>query len=152
MIRLLAMLGIGLFATWQIAGADHGQQRYGLMAAANPPVVQDAPAPATVKRVVFVPAQPVMQPAVVAVVAAQPAAPLVILPDPTIPGGKLFTVAGRGANVRQGPGTTFAILDSLAAGDQVLVVDEATPTAGWSKIRIEGDGVEGYVASRLLTR
>ena len=150
MIRLLAMLGIGLFATWQIAGADHGQKRYGLMAAVIPPVAQDATA--AVKRVVFVPAQPVMQPAVVAVVAAQPAAPLVILPDPTIPGGKLFTVAGRGANVRQGPGTTFAILDSLAAGDQVLVMDEATPTAGWSKIRIEGDGVEGYVASRLLTQ
>ena len=160
MIRLLVFLFIGLFATWQIAGADHGQKRHGLMQAALPvrQTIPDA-APA---RVVFVPAQPVMQPIAAVTLAPPPdpapstdlavAQPVPALPEPNIPGGKLFIVAGQGANVRRGPGTTFAVLDSLLAGDQVLVVEEPKPTPGWSKIRIEGDGVAGYVATRLLSR
>ena len=166
MIRPLAFLCIGIFATWQIAGADHGQKRFGLMqpaTALRQPEPAATPDPAPVQRVVFVPAQPVIQSvAAVNVAAAVPATPAVpnqsiaqtvaALPEPTIAGGRLSTVTGRGANVRFGPGTTFAVLDSLLAGDQVLVVDETTPTAGWSKIRIEGDGVEGYVASRLLSQ
>ena len=38
------------------------------------------------------------------------------------------------------------MLARLARGEAVLVLPSDTP--GWSMIQIEGDGVEGYVASR----
>ncbi|MEO6299198.1 MAG: SH3 domain-containing protein [Paracoccaceae bacterium] len=143
-------------------GEDHGQKRYGLQladkqaaeAAAKPaePVAE----PVEVKAV-FIPAQPVMKPIEAAVLTAAaatippPAPALIALPEPEIPGGELFSVAASGANVRQGAGTDFPVLDSLTGGEQVLVVDDTQPTQGWSKVRLEGDGVEGYVATRLLT-
>ena len=164
MIRLFGLLFIGIFATLMIAGQDHGQKRYGLMLADKQATeaataLSDTTAVNEVKAV-FIPAQPVMQPvqAVTQVASPQPVAapvaaqPAPSLPAPEIPGGQLFTVATKGANVRQGPATTFAVLDSLTGGEQVLVVDEDNPTDGWSKVRIEGDGVEGYIATRLLTQ
>ena len=33
----------------------------------------------------------------------------------------------------------------------VLVLVEGEGRDGWSLVRVEGDGVEGYIASRLLT-
>ena len=39
---------------------------------------------------------------------------------------------------------------SLTKGEQVLVVQDENPVEGWSKVRLEGDGIEGYVATRLL--
>ena len=163
MIRLFGLLFIGIFATLLIAGQDHGQKRYGLMLADKQAVEVVAALPETTNvtdvKAVFIPAQPVMQPVriVAAVAPPQPvpmplaAQPEPALPAPEIPGGQLFTVAAKGAKVRQGPATTFAVLDSLTGGEQVLVVDEDSPTDGWSKVRLEGDGVEGYIATRLLT-
>ena len=166
MIRLFGLLFIGIFASLMTLGEDHGQKRYGLMLAdkqaaeaavkAAEPVAESTQA--TEVKAVFIPAQPVMRPIQVAalvvppVLAPGPAAAksAQTLPEPVIPGGKLFSVVARGANVRQGPATTFAVLDSLTGGDQVLVVDEDSPITGWSKVRIEGDGVEGFIATRLL--
>lgn len=73
------------------------------------------------------------------------------LPAPEVSGGLLYTVAAVQANVRGGPGRTFAVLDSLHRGEQVLVILEDQPLEGWTRVRIEGDGVEGYVSTRLLT-
>jgi hypothetical protein len=42
-------------------------------------------------------------------------------------------------------------LGSLPQGEQVLVVIEDMPVDGWSRVRLEGDGVEGYIATRLLS-
>ncbi len=161
MIRLFGLLFIGIFATLMTLGEDHGQKRYGLMLA-DKQAAEVAAAPRaetadlTEVTAVFIPARPILQPVQIAarIAASEPvavAAPQ-IQPSPEIPGGKLFTVAARGANVRQGPGTTFAVLDSLISGEQVLVVVEDAPTNGWSKVRLEGDGVEGYIATRLLTQ
>ncbi len=157
MIRLFGLLFIGMFATLLIAGEDHGQKRYGLMLADKQAAEVATAVPETTQVIevsaVFIPAQPVMQPVQVAatrkadLVSLQPAPPL---PAPEIAGGRLFKVAAKGANVREGPGTDFAVLDSLISGEQVLVVSEAEPSDGWSKVRLEGDGVEGYIATRLL--
>jgi len=172
MIRLLVLLFVGMFATLMIAGEDHGQKRYGLMLAdaeaAKAASLAAAAPPTPEVKTVFVPSPTVMQPIEAAVqqAAAAPeqivieppqpqtelaaATPEPTLPAPEIPGGKLFTVASKGANVRQGPGTDYAVLDSLVAGEQVLVVEDGAVLEGWSKVRLEGDGVEGYIASRLL--
>ncbi len=159
MIRLILLLCVGMYLTLMVLGEDHGQKRYGLMLADQQPKV-DEPALADpidtsgAEKVVFIPAQTVMEPTpaplpvVTEVVSAAVAAPL---PEPEIPGGKLLTVAATTANVREGPGKTFGVLSSLTKGEQVLVVLEDNPTEGWSKVRLEGDGVEGYIASRLLT-
>lgn len=63
--------------------------------------------------------------------------------------GEIWYVAGNSLNVRSGPSTNDAVVGKLTRGEAALVVwregDE------WARIRIEGDGVEGYVAMRFLT-
>ena len=114
------------------------------------------------RQVVFLPAQPVMEPVTVAAVPETPVpepevtlasadvAATAPLPEPEIPGGKLLTVASRQVNVREGPGKGFSVIGTLTKGEQVLVVLDEAPVEGWSKVRMEGDGIEGYVASYLL--
>ena len=171
MIRLVLILCGGLYFGLLILGEDHGQKRYGLMLADQQPKATPSPQPApeVVKDVVYIPARTVMEPTKVAAAPVEPpveppavssAAPLLTatdtaapaaLPEPDIPGGTLFTVASRQVNVRQGPGKSFAVVGSLTKGEQVLVVLEENPVKGWSRVRLEGDGMEGYIASSLLT-
>ena len=133
-------------------GQDHGQLRFGLMqakaekeaqvlaAAAPAPSPKPAkPAPMVVSAA-FVPETPLMT-------APEPAAD----PVAATPEGKIFYVTSDSANVRQGPGKEHAVLERLPKGEAVLVLEQGTGPDGWSLIRIEGDGVEGYVAARLLT-
>ena len=58
-----------------------------------------------------------------------------------------FVAASR-LNVRAGPSTNNDVIDQILLNDAVQVLTE--PVDGWVLIRIEGDGVEGYVANRLL--
>ena len=137
-----------------IAGQDHGQQRFGLMPEnilpplAEQPVAvveQTAPKPATaVTQAAYIPDAPVMvqapvQTEVQTVAAETPAT------------GRVMYVLPKSLNVRAGPGTDNEVLERLTKGEAVLVVAEGEGPDGWSLIRIEGDGVEGYVAARLLT-
>ncbi len=62
--------------------------------------------------------------------------------------GSVAVVDARSVNVRSGPGTGFAVLTRLARGEEVARIGDAGN--GWTLIRIEGDGVEGYVAAELL--
>jgi hypothetical protein len=57
-------------------------------------------------------------------------------------------VTGSSVNVRSGPSAETEALTRLPRGEAVLVLPSDTP--GWSMIRLEGDGVEGYIASRFL--
>ena len=159
MIRLILLLCGGLYLSLLVLGQDHGQKRYGLMLADLPPVTAEPSLPAAdpVRQVVFIPARTVMEPTEVVAEVALPEpeaveAPVAeALPEPEIPGGVLFTVAAQRANVRDGPGKVFAVLGSLNRGEQVLVVPEDQPIEGWSRVRLEGDGIEGYVATSLLS-
>jgi len=118
--------------------------------AAPKPTVQAEP---EAQPVVFIPAQPVVKPVVKPVVVQPPVQTVSAdLPQPEVSGGTLYSVTATQANVRLGPGTGFDVVDSLAKGEQVLVVADEAPVEGWSKIRIEGDGIEGYVATRLLVQ
>lgn len=173
MVRLLLLLSISMFLVLLIGGEDRGQLRHGLIAAAPEEepatatqVAADAPAPAAPKDVnlaSFVPlSPPVPQPAVqrstptpepvveAPVAVAVPEAEVqqvALLPEPE-PMPILF-VNSNAINVRQGPSTNYAVVGRLTRNEAVLAVEPVEN--GWVRIRIEGDGVEGFVAARLLT-
>lgn len=146
MIRLNLLLCAGLFGAMLIGGRDNGQQRFGLMAQPVPVkarIETVAPEQPDADVAIFAPAEPVM--ATPLALDATPA------PAPVAGGGKVLFVGSKSVNVRSGPGKDFAVVSRLARGEAVLVVADGEGPDGWSLIRIEGDGVEGYVAARLLT-
>lgn len=161
MFRLVAILGAAIYLAMLVAGRDHGQLRLGLMPAPEAPagkVLAAAPAdPATpaaqpaapvARPASFVPDQPVMvTPAVeVATVPAGAGAPA-----PAEPVLRVAYVASRSANLREGPGTDYAVVGRLARGEAVQVVVEGDGPDDWTLVRLEGDGEQGYIASRLLS-
>ncbi len=75
-----------------------------------------------------------------------PPAPAVVNVDAVQPTVQYVTASS--VNVRQGPSAETEALARLPRGEAVLVLPSDTP--GWSMIRIEGDGIEGYIASRFL--
>jgi Bacterial SH3 domain len=174
MWRYLTLLCAGLFLVFLIGGRDAGQVRQGLL---TQPIHQPLNAPKTalaeagklpqpdVAMANFVPvatpapAEPPAQalPAPVEASApAEPAAPapvqdtvfsLADTPAADEPAA-LRWVSANAINVREGPGTSHAVAGRLTRGEAVTVVADAGD--GWVRIRIEGDGLEGYVAARLL--
>lgn len=65
--------------------------------------------------------------------------------------GEQFVVTGaRGANVRGGPGTTFAVVDSLAANEQIMAIGKVK-AGDWYMVG-RNDVAIGYVAAALIQR
>lgn len=174
MFRLLVLLSMSMFLVLLIGGEDRGQMRHGLIAAApeaSPATVAqlepETPAtktPATtaqtdVNLANFVPLSP---PAPEPAVQVSPPAPepviepvLATLSEPETPvvteaeALPLLFVNSNAINVREGPSTNYAVVGRLTRNEAVLAMEPAQD--GWVRIRIEGDGVEGFVAARLLT-
>jgi hypothetical protein len=161
-----------LFATLHLMGGRaEAPLRHGLQGAYQP-LVYDGPrrsAPVEEVRLTEAPAPPPVQPAPQAEVipvafAAAPeprvtlalplvdgAAPRATVAEPAAVAGPepvISYVIGSSVNVRLGPSAQTEALTKLNRGEAVLVLPSDTP--GWSMIRIEGDGVEGYIASRFL--
>lgn len=67
---------------------------------------------------------------------------------PSVAGGALFLIDTNSANVRSGPSTGNPVVERLARGEEVLVISDSS--SAWVRIRIEGDGVEGWIARSLL--
>ncbi|MDN5785940.1 SH3 domain-containing protein [Pseudorhodobacter sp.] len=162
MIKLLVLLGAVMFVTLLIGGEDNGQMRQGL--AANdtptaPPAARPAPAK-TAKAVTLASFTPVtVQPQApatprvfvvtqtAAATAAADVAPTSV--ENNTDDFPVMYVSSRSVNVRQGPSTNEAIVERLSRAEAVSVV--SAEVDGWVQVRIEGDGVEGYIAARLLT-
>ncbi len=155
MIRLVLLLCAGLFCAMLIGGQDRGQVRFGLLVPPKAPVAKAAVVetavavaelvPLEINVAVFAPPEPVM---------ATPVsleATIAVEITPVADSGKVLFVDAKSVNVRSGPGKDFDVVGRLVRGEAVVVVAEGEDAGGWSLIRIEGDGVEGYVASRLLT-
>jgi hypothetical protein len=102
-----------------------------------PAVQEDAPAP-----VFTLSALPttVMEPAAAEPETARDAVPA---------DGSVWYVTSSRVNVRQEPTTESAVVDRLTRGEAVTV--NFTEGSEWAQVRIEGDGLEGYVALRLLS-
>ncbi|WP_162232918.1 SH3 domain-containing protein [Cypionkella psychrotolerans] len=162
MFKLTFFLCAGLFTAMYFGGADRGQQRFGLVekprvvaapvadapvVGADAPAVVAAPAVIPVTEAAFVPEAPLM---VTPAVEETSSAPVVAEPIAAEP-GVLMVVNAKSANVRSGPGKDYDVVGRLMRGDSVLVVAQGEGADGWSLIRIEGDGIEGYIATRLLT-
>ena len=162
MFKLTFFLCAGLFTAMYFGGADRGQLRFGLVekprvvaaavveaavVVADAPEVVAAPAVIPVTEAAFVPEAPLMITPAVAEAAPEPA---VAEPATTEP-GVLMVVNTKSANVRSGPGKDYDVVGRLMRGESLLVVAQGEGADGWSLIRIEGDGVEGYIATRLLT-
>lgn len=158
MFRLTVILCAGLYGSMLVLGQDNGQLRFGLMQAEAEKIAADAVVsePIAQPAVALETAQTETVPPVVAA-AFVPEKPLIASPaaEATAPEtdviGKVFYIASDKANVREGPGKDHAVIDALPKGEAVLVLSYGEGPEGWSHIRIEGDGVEGYIASRLLT-
>lgn len=145
MLRLLLLLFVGMFATWQIAGADRGQKRFGLMAA------ETAPDPAPVV-VAAPPAAPEPPPVQAVFTPPTPVMTTPVVPEPTQTAEAavdLFYVSGQSVNVRSGPSTQDAVIGSLTRGEAVSVI--RVEANGWAQIRVEGDGIDGFMSMDFLT-
>lgn len=181
MLRLTVLLCAGMFIALLIGGEDRGQLRPGLALAKaegrlnlNPapepevlPVVAVQPAPeiATQRTQVLKPAEPrpVVEPAAARRTVAQPvftlsgltADPLpepevdTVATPPTLAEGQVWYVTAKSVNVRQGPSTEAAVLGKLGQGEAATVMWQEGDD--WARIIIEGDGLEGYVATRFLS-
>jgi len=57
-------------------------------------------------------------------------------------------VSSKRVNVRAGPSTQFEVVDQVLFADAVEIIGNTTDE--WVHIRIQGDGVDGYMASRFL--
>jgi uncharacterized protein YgiM (DUF1202 family) len=174
MLKLMSILAAGLFLTLLIVGEDNGQVRQGLVGikpaapAANKPVVQKvaaAPAatpvvevtkkvtlanfaPVTVQKSKIGVSAPIAGAFVVgAALEVTQAEPEVVVA--TTFEAPVMYVSSSAVNVRAGPSTDYEVVGRLIRAEAVTVVSAADE--GWVQIRIEGDGIEGFVAARLLT-
>ena len=156
-----------------LGGRDFGQLRPGLavaaaeakavpVAAAVPAVetaalvpdaaavVPDLAMPVVVAPVVVAPA-PVVEPAdtgVFTLATFADATDAPVTPEESAD-GEIWYVAGNSLNVRAGPSTDDAVVGKLTRGEAMLMV--AREGDEWARIRIEGDGIEGYVAMRFVS-
>lgn len=85
---------------------------------------------------------------------------LVVIPAPTVEAevveeaereirADVRIVAGDRVNLRQGPSTNDAVLDTIPYGVAVEVID--LNAAGWAQIRLTDSGQVGWMAARLLS-
>ncbi|OCX63447.1 hypothetical protein BFP70_12415 [Thioclava sp. SK-1] len=169
MLKLVVTTSAVLFVTMVIAGRDMSPEELASFQAdaatpSAPQVSQSATVAQpllTAKAITAAQSDPVALPvsaekaAITRITARATVGPkLIISPEhriaqPTkLDGGTLWQVSANGLNVRSGPGTSNGRVDRLSRGDDVLLVAE---NGGWAKIRIEGDGTEGWVAKRFLT-
>ncbi len=169
MLRLLIILGAGLYSVMLIGGEDTGQLRAGLrdmpasetttqatLAAAVAPAVQ-APEPAATVTLASLPAQPIRvlpppprseAPKKDLVAAAAETASDETAQDPLANTTLAWVTANR-ANVRQAPSRQASVSGRVERGDALLVLWKEP--SGWVRVRVEGDGVDGFVHESLLT-
>ena len=84
------------------------------------------------------------------VIGIEPAFASLSAPAPASPDmTALREVAARAVNMREGPDTSYAVLDTLPQGTQTEVVE--SDGTGWVRVRVVGTGQMGWMAERLLT-
>jgi uncharacterized protein YgiM (DUF1202 family) len=153
MFRYLLLLGGALFLALTIVGHDRGQLRAGLTGAyAPPPPVPLVPAAAAraeespVVLATYAPEEPAAEPVSETAPAPVAASPVGAEVPAALP---VMWVDASSVNLREAPSTESAVLGKLRRAEAVTVVAEAPD--GWLKVRLEGDGGEGFVAARYLT-
>ena len=158
MFRYLIFCGAGLYLALLIGGEDRGQERMGLrgayaidlsspipaeptqIAAAEPAPRADTPAD-TIRILPM--AEVSATPAVLEQAVVEPA-----FNDFNNPTVILRSVTADAANVRDAASRNGAVIGRLERGEIVQMVEQV---GDWVHIRIEGDGIEGFVHRRLIS-
>jgi uncharacterized protein YgiM (DUF1202 family) len=91
---------------------------------------------------------PVADAAVVDAVVAEVTAAAVAPPVAEAPVLDLRQVIPELVNVREGPGTDYAVMDKLPQGTQTEVLE--TDAAGWARVRVIDSGLLGWVSVEFL--
>ncbi|MFM2390153.1 MAG: hypothetical protein RLZZ437_1708 [Pseudomonadota bacterium] len=175
MFKLTALLCAAMFCVLLIAGEDRGQLRPGL---ANAPVAVAQPTPTEPAPQVVLAAAAVAPADASPADVASVSAPVSVTPAPedtaqeatfslatysdapavsaatsvaapAQTAGSVAYVDARSVNVREGPGTDNPVLTRLTRGEAVTIV--ATDDTGWARIRLEGDGLEGFMSTEYLS-
>lgn len=162
MFRYLIFCCAGLYFALLIGGEDRGQERMGLRGAYAIDVTMDdaplrsatelaaAPAPAPdvtpedTLRILPV-AEVTATPALLQQVAAPAEPAFNDFNNPTV---ILRTITADAANIRDAASRNGAVIGRLERGEIVQLIEE---TGDWVHIRIEGDGIDGYVHRRLIS-
>lgn len=165
MIRLTILLCALLFLSLKFVGEDRGQMRLGLIEGEKEAALQSAKAktvvaaPSTANAPAQEPTPPANANTGVVTIAFSPNQPLVA-PKPAAPvnapptaaktraEGEVKYVSGRSVNVRGGPSTQDAVVGRLTRGEAVTVV--WVEDNGWARIRVEGDGIDGFMSTDFL--
>jgi hypothetical protein len=174
MLRLLVLLGISFYVVLAVFGDDRGQLRAGLRDT-EPMLTVQSPPPASVDasveqiaaatdtipaiphqalRVLPAPDQPTLA------VVTEASAAQALLQTASIPAEEtqdqtpaanisLRWVSVERANVRAQPGRNGAVTGRVERGEAVEVL--WIEPSGWVRIRVQGDGVDGFVFGDLLT-
>ncbi len=165
MIRLTLLLCAAMFVTLAVGGRDFGQIRPGLSGAyvvdtALPKPARSAPQQAadvinanytTDAAQTLQPSSALPLPLVQKLpVPIQEAAAPATEPSVAQSADAVWYVSAKAVNVREGPSTQYSVIDRLTRGEAATVV--ALEGNGWARIRIEGDGIEGYVSADFLTQ
>ncbi|EYD72957.1 SH3 domain-containing protein [Limimaricola hongkongensis] len=77
----------------------------------------------------------------------QPAPEETVAAEETVATVELRQVSGDWVNMRQGPGTGHAVLDTLPRGTEAKLIERAD---GWARIEITATGESGWMSERLL--
>ncbi|NBE09336.1 SH3 domain-containing protein [Paragemmobacter ruber] len=165
MFRYLLFFGGAFYLVLLIGGEDRGQERMGLRGAYDialapadttaEPTTADAPAPLTqasatpsdTLRILPAPDQAVIQPASLTEATPEPS-PEPAFNDFNNPTVTLRYITADAANVRDAGSRNGAVIGRLERGEIVQVIAEQDD---WVHIRIEGDGIDGYVHRRLIS-
>ncbi len=145
MFKLTLFLGGSILAAMAFA-PELDEPVFTELVAKVAPVVEAAP---EVTRAALI--SPVEVAAPVVVSTPEPVAVAVVaIPEPAPePERIIWFVTGSRVNVRGGPSTNYQVLGKVTYGEAAEIVSD--PDADWVKIRIEGDGVEGFIMKRFMT-
>lgn len=158
MFRYLVFFGAAFYLTLLIGGEDRGQQRMGLMGAYDVAIAPALPAleqvtetqtastpaaPSDTLRILPAPERATIQPASLTSTTAEPA-----FNDFNNPTVTLRYITADAANVRDAASRTGSVIDRVERGEIVQLVEEV---GDWVHIRIEGDGIDGFVHRRLVS-
>lgn len=158
MFRYLIFFGAAFYMALLIGGEDRGQQRFGLQGAYDVAVIPALPAPddpdpvaiaaapsppADTLRILPAPDSAVIQPASLTNSAPEPS--FNNFNNPTV---TLRYITADAANVRDAGSRTGSVIGRLERGEIVQLIEE---TGDWVHIRIEGDGIDGFVHRRLVS-
>jgi hypothetical protein len=72
-------------------------------------------------------------------------------PTPAPPSVVAYLVIAQTANLRSGPSTDTAVLETASAGDRLLIYDEVPSTEGWLRVFRDGQA-DAFIADFLVER